>query len=333
MDWDKGFSATYYLTIVDPESWRDTGRTEIIEGSISRTDDSLYQNADVSCVDYDPGKEQWVRIYLEEKQSGDGGRQALFTGLATSPEVEINGTLVKYPLECYSVLKPAEDILLQRGWYAPADVPGTLIIRQLLSVCPCPLDLADNAPKLTEAIIAEDGETNLSMVQKILMAINWRIRITGDGTVHVLPVADDPIALFDTLSSDIIQPEIQVSNDWFECPNVFRAVSDGLSGVARDDDPNSLLSTVTRGREVWMEETDCDFADGETIGDYALRRLKEEQSYYLTASYTRRYHPDVYPTDLIRLHYPGQGLDGVFKVTSQNITLGYGAETSEEVSN
>lgn len=333
MEWKQGFTATYYATIVDPQSWRDISRFEIIDGQVTRDDDSLMQSADVTCTNYDPSKEQWIRIYLEARQGNSGERHALFTGLATSPERDINGTLSTYPLQCYSVLKPAEDILLQRGWYAPVDIPGTRMIEELLSVCPAPIEYEDGAPSLTEAIIAEDGESNLSMAQKIVEAIGWRIRITGEGVIQILPKATEPKAMFDTVQNDVIRPEINVTEDWFECPNVFRAVSDELSGIARDDDPDSPLSTVSRGREVWMEETDCDFADDETIADYALRRLIEEQSYYKTASYSRRFYPDIYPTDLIRLHYPAQNIDGVYRVNSQDITFNYGAETSEEVSN
>lgn len=331
MEWDKGFSATYYATIVDPQSWRDISRFEITEGAIKREDDGLYQSADITCTEWDTTKEQWIRIYLEAKQDGSGERHALFTGLATSPESNVNGTLTEFPLECYSVLKPAEDILLQRGWYAPSGVPGTQIIAKMLEACPCPVVINEESPNLQDAIIAEDGESNLSMCHKVLTAIDWRLRILGDGTIQVMPQSDEPVTMFDPNSADVVEPQIELTNDWFDCPNVFRAVSDDLFGVARDDDPDSPLSTVNRGREVWMEETDCDYNEGETIGDYAVRRLKEEQNYYLKVSYNRRYNPDVLPTDLIRLHYPQ--ISGVFRVNSQDISLGYGATTSEEVSN
>ncbi len=331
MEWNQGFSATYYATTVEPQSWRDSGRFEILGGSINRSDDSLYQSADVTCTEWDTNKEQWIRIYLEAKQNSGGERHALFTGLATSPKKDVDGTLSEYPLQCYSVVKPAEDVLLERGWYAPTNVPGTTIIANLLSVCPCPIEIEEQSPNLQEPIVAEDGESNLSMAQKVLAAIGWRMRITGNGTVQILQQPEQPVVMFDTNYSDVIEPEVEVENDWFNCPNVFRAISDDLSGIARDDDPNSILSTVSRGREVWMEETGCDYNDGETIQEYAERRLQEEQNHYVKVSYNRRYHPDVMPTDLVRLHYPN--IAGVFTVNSQTIELGYGAATNEEVSN
>jgi hypothetical protein len=41
--------------------------------------------------------------------------------------------------------------------------------------------------------------------------------------------------------------------------------------------------------------------------------------------------PDLYPGDMISLHYPEQDADGDFTISSQSIELGYAARTSEEV--
>ena len=331
MDWNLGYSATYYGMFVDANTWRDTERIEITGGSIKRADDDLRCSASFDCQRYDHGSERWVRLYLDAKQGEGSVRIPLFTGLATSPSESFNGNMVENTVECYSVLKPAEDVLLDRGWYAPAEVSGTELIRSLLRVIPAPIVAEDGAPALTEAIIAEDGESNLSMTAKILTAIGWRIRIDGDGTVHLLPKATEPVATYDPLSNDGIEPSIDVERDWFECPNVFRAVSDDISAVVRDDSEKSPLSTVNRGREVWLEETSCDLNDGESVAEYALRRLKEEQKVAETAKYSRRFNPNVQVSDIVRLHYPAQGLDGLYEVTSQSIDLGHGARTSEEV--
>jgi len=59
--------------------------------------------------------------------------------------------------------------------------------------------------------------------------------------------------------------------------------------------------------------------------------LAELQQVEITADYDRRYVPEVLPGDLIRLSYPGQGLDGIFAVGDQSIELGHAARTSERV--
>lgn len=331
MDWSKGYSASYYMSVVDPVTWRDIDRIEITGGSISRSESELVESADVDCVRYDNTTERYVRIWLNARQSGDSTHTPLFTGLAISPDDDINGTLITNRVQCYSVLKPAKDILLQRGWYAPAGISGNSLVEDLLSVIPAPVRSEGTAPSLAQAIIAEDGESCLSMAWKILNAINWRIRIEGDGTVVLSEKANRISALFDPMNNDIIEPQMKLEYDWFSCPNVFRAVMNDVSAVARDDDPNRPLSTVGRGREIWMEETDCDLNEGETIAQYAYRRLKEEQTVAMTASYDRRFIPEIRVGDWVGIKLPVQGIVGTFIVESHTVEIGHGARTSEDV--
>ena len=330
MEWDKGYTATFYGYTMDPASWREKTMFQITGGSIDRTFEGLRESADIDCVGYE-GKEQWIRIYLDAKQGGSAAHIPLFTGLACSPSKDINGLIITNTMQCYSVLKPAQDVLLARGYYVPAGANGAEVIKDLLSMTPAPVEIEGSSPALTTSIIAEDGESHLSMSDKILQALGWRLRIKGDGTILLCEKAKKESGSFDALSSDSIEPEITIERDWYECPNVFRAVQDDLSAVARDDSLESPLSTINRGREIWAEETSCDFNTGESIAEYAERRLKELQAIAITASYDRRYHPEIVPYDLVRLHYPKQGLDGLFLVTSQRIELGYSARTNEEV--
>ena len=330
MDWSRGYSATYYMRLVDPITWRDTDTINLTGGNISREKSGLIESADIDCTGYDYG-ERWVRVYLDTRQGGGWAHEPLFTGLATSPDDEIDGTRTSNAVQCYSVLKPAEDVLLLRGWYAPRGASGAAVIKQLLAPTPAPVVAEPGAPLLSEAIVAEEGESCLSMVSKVLTAINWRIRIDGDGTIRLMPKPTETVAVLDPNAMDVIEPGIKVKNDWYACPNVFLAISDDLTAIARDDSPTSALSTINRGREVWMMEEGCELAEGESIAEYASRRLRQEQQYEQTASYDRRYLPEVRPGDLIRLRYPSQGLDGVYEVSSQKIDLGYAAKTSEEV--
>ena len=331
IDWTKGFTSQYYVSVIDPVTWRDRERIEIVDGSITKNTTGLLQSADVTCVKYVRGLERWLRIYLIAKQNDETERVALFTGLDSSPDREINGTYETNPVQIYSVLKPADDVLLSRGWYAPAAFVGADLVKQLLSVSPAPIKISDNSPRLQSAIIAEDGETNLSMAHKILKAINWRIKLSGDGIINIVPKSDKASYRLDTMECDIVEPKITVKRDWYQCPNVFRAIEDDLIGIARDDSPDSPLSTVNRGREVWAEDTNCDLNDGESVAEYAIRRLKEEQSANTIIEYDRRFVPDIEPTDLLALNFAAQEIDGTYEIMSQSITLGHGAKVSEEV--
>ncbi|MBR4681600.1 MAG: hypothetical protein IKP03_10960 [Fibrobacter sp.] len=332
MDWSKGLSASYYMAIVDPATWRDMEAIQITGGSIERGTDGLMQSASIDCVNFSKD-EKYIRVYMGARQSGESVRIPLFTGLSTTPDNDFNGSLNNNTVECFSVLKPAGDVMLPLGWYAQAGIGADVIARKLLEVIPAPVEMDDTAPYLKTSIVADEDETHLSMVQRIVEAINWQIRITGDGRILITPKSTEPVAAFDPVGNDCIEPDMTVTCDWYECPNVFRAVMDDMSAVARDDSEDSPLSTVNRGREIWMQDTSCDLADDESIAEYAARRLREEQQSAITASYDRRFHPDIMPGDVIRLKYPAQGLNGLFRVTSQSIELGYGAKTSEEVAN
>lgn len=331
MDWSKGFSASYYMAIIDKRTWNDASRREITGGSVSRSGSGLRQSADIDCPGYEPGTEQWIRVWLDVRQNGAAEHVAVFTGLACSPSIKRDGNIKEIPLECYSVLKPADDVMLQRGWYIAAGMNGAQMAASMLQeVIPAPVIVEGSSPSLQQAIIAEDGETVLSMVDKILDAIGWQLRIDGMGTVTLRETSDEPVATFGT-DYDIVETEIQIEQDWFDCPNVFRAVSDDMTAIARDDSESSPLSTVTRGREIWMEETNCDMNDGESIEEYSIRRLKEEQQKSTRITYNRRFHPDVMTGDMIRLNYPAQELQGNYRVSDQTIQLEHGARTEEEV--
>lgn len=329
MNWEAGYTATFYACYIDPRTWNDVERFEITEGSVERTKDNLRQSATLKCTDYDQSTERWVRVYMDAVQSGDVTHTPLFTGLATSPSRDIDGTVIKRELKCYSVLKACEDILLPRGWYVPAGRNAVLAIKSLLEVTPAPVDGDETAsPLMQDALIAEDDETNLTMIEKILDAIGWQMQIRGDGTIALSPISVEPVAELSPLAMDIVETSLSVERDWFECPNVFRATLNEMSAVARDDSPDSPLSTVNRGREIWMQD-EADLSDNETLAEYAMRKLKEEQAVAEEAKYNRRFLPDVNVGDIVRLDYAQ--ISGDYRVTSQSIDLTYNGTTSEEV--
>ena len=329
MKWNSGFSASYYATYVDPATWRDVERFEIMDGSISRKNSDVMENASVTVMSYD-GSERWMRIWLDAVQNGESAHVPLFTGLSSSPQDGIDGYRITNKIELYSVLKPADDVLLDRGWYCPSGFNAGNMIVNLLSVIPAPVVLDSETPYVQNSIVAEGGETHLSMVWKLINAIGWRLRIDGYGKIHVCKQADTASAMYDPIENDGVEPKISREYDWYSCPNVFRAVVDDIAAIARDDSEESPLSTVNRGREIWEEDTSCELAEGESIADYAFRKLKELQRVSTTISYERRFNPDVRPTDLVNLNYPQQKITGTYRVTSQSISLEYGATTSEE---
>ena len=350
MDWSKGYSARYYASIVDRKTMRDLGTTkfdisqsrnpnriEIVDGSIKRTYSDLRESADITCTQYDFTNEQIIRIWLDARQNGEASHIPLFTGLAASPKKSYNGSHATNTVECYSMLKVADDILLQRGWYAPVGLDGPTLAKDLLKCVGVNVEVdptESTERELKSTILAESGDTNLTMVDAILASISWYLRLDGYGDIYIAPIPRGQAAkkkTFGSIENDILELSFDREYDWYSAPNVLQAVLDDLVAVARDDDPESSFSTISRGREIWYEDTDVYLNDNETLAEYAHRRLKELQNISTTVNYTRRYDPDIYPLDIVGINYSRQNLIGNFRVYTQTVDLGYGARTSEEV--
>lgn len=329
MNWSDGYTATFYAEILDAESWRGIQRIDLTGGNISRSPDGLRGSADLDCRTV--VGEKYIRVWMDTRQGDSGEHIALFTGLTSQPDVEWNGIIPERGLVCYSVLKAADDVLLRRGWYAPAGIDAGTIIRNLLKTTPAPLVIQGAPPPLEHSIVAEDDESCVTMTDKILTAIGWELRILGDGTMLMKQPSDAVVSNFSALDRDIIEPQVKIKRDWYACPNVMQVVADDLTAIVRDENPNSFLSIPNRGREVWMSESNADLNANESIGQYAWRRLKEEQSVAYTVSYDRRYDPSCWVGDVVNINYPSIGVSGNFRIKSQKVSLGHGATTSEEV--
>lgn len=323
MDWIKGYSASYYLTVVDPKSWRDLRIVDITGGSISKSNTSLMESAQVELTE-NLG-EAWIRIYLDAKQDDGGGRTPLFTGLLQTPATKWQGNIDTYSAECYSVLKAADDVILQRGWYALAGQNGVALAARLLKATPAPVVIEEEPPLLSTSIVAEDNETCLSMAQRLVTASGWRMKIDGDGTIRLCPLAEEPTLILDTQTNDIVEPSITDAHDLYKAPNVYMAASGDRTYTARDEE-----SIEARGREIWAVEYNVALNAGESIMSYAIRKLEEKKAAARTVKYQRRYIPGLTPGDIAELRFPRQNIFGDYIITKQNISLGYAATVSEE---
>lgn len=335
MNWNSGFSATYELKTVDPVSFEDSGSLDFTGGTIDRTDSGLMESADLTMTE-NPG-ERLVRVYLRAIQDNDGERIPLFTGLTSTPERSLDGIRVTHNIECYSVLKPVDDILVPRGYFAPNGAEAAQLVRELLSVGPAPVVVDGDSPVLTEAIIAEDTMSRLDVAWMILNAVGWRLKIEGNGTVHICGQARDPAAVFDMFDNDIIEPAVTDQQDWFSVPNCIRIISGDKYVEYIDDNIDSDFSVYARKAnrggtgEIWTTETAPTTGANESLAEYAMRMLKEKQAPARTISYARRFRPNVLVGDKVTLHLPNIGIDGAFRITTQTIELGYGCRTAEEV--
>lgn len=332
INWSKGYTSEYHATIVDPITWRDIDTLEITGGTVKRELTTLKESATIACTKYPEGVEHWIRIWIDATQEGNTTHTPVYTGLATSPAITKTGSLTNRNVTCFSVLKAVDDIDLLPGWYAAAGSDASKVIASLLTgATPAPYTIADNAPQLIDHIVAEQNETRLTMINKILSAIGWILKIDGMGRIRITPPAAEPVATIGQGGADVIEDSgIKITHDLYNCPNVFVATVNDETCIVKDEDPESPLSIPNRGREVWARDTSASLPSNESLEDYTKRQLKEAQQVSLTADYRRRYLPDITPGDMIQINYPGQ-LTGYFNVVSQSIDIKFAATTSEKV--
>lgn len=324
MDFTKGYKAAFYAAFLDPVTWSENLRFEIVSGSISRSNTGLRHSAELSVRSWDETTDRWARIYLDCDQNGERSHEALFTGIISTPSDNQTGATNEVKLRLYSPLKAAKDIKLPVGWYVPKNADGVNMVLSLLKSQPAPVEAEGLHPRLKESIIAEANENCVTMIEKILTAINWRLQIAGDGTVLLSPQPDAPTLTMSANANDIIEVgTITKDHDFFTCPNVLTVIAGDSTYTLKDDE-----DILERGREIQVIEDSVTLADNESIIQYAVRRLKDLQEKTETIGYTRRYMPDVNISDLVKIDY--EDTNGVYEVESQDITLGAGVKTNEK---
>ena len=333
MDYTNGYKASFYAMLLDPVSWMEIERIEVLSGSITNTATGLRQSARLTVRDFDQTQEHWLRVYMVTRQEADVGHVALFTGLAEAPSQDIDAPIVKNDLECYSVLEPL-DTPMVFGDYIPYGENAGKAIKRLLKPTRAPVEIDPDTPIIQDYIVAEENETNLTMIEKILKAVStdnvgWQMVIDGMGTIRIRPRPTEPALAVFAKGADIIKSDFKKTRSWFKVPNIFKATSGDAVAVARDDDPSSPYSTVSRGRDIVIVERDVTLAEDEGLAEYAKRRLNEEQQVAETAEYTRRYVPNVYVGDIVRANY--DTLQGDYEVTEQDISLTHNGELKEDV--
>lgn len=327
MDWNKGFTYKLYGRIVDPSSWADKEQFNIPEGTISKTDSEIRESANITVLDFNPVGEQWIRVYMDISQNDDSYHVPLFTGIATSPSFDVDGIVSRTKMECYSALKPLEDIVLPRGWYARAYRETDRILKELFESTPAPVEYAEDLPTLERHLVSEDNESCLSMLDKMVEALDLTVRISGDGRIRIARTDYEPQATFTPTDFDIIEPQLTIKNDWYECPNVVMAIDDELMAIARDDNEDSSLSVQNRGREIWYVEDGVDLGEDESLAEYARRTLQKKQMAVETLSYKRRFVPDLQIGDCVRIRYPQ--FAGIYRIMTQRFDMD--GSVSEEV--
>jgi hypothetical protein len=146
-----------------------------------------------------------------------------------------------------------------------------------------------------------------------------------------------PVWTYDDGNSSILYPEVTLDHDMYGIPNVVEVVYstgvDCYSARIVNDDPNSPISTINRGREIVHRVTDPKIAGNpneEQVTEYATQLLRDLSTLEYTISYTHGYCP-VRVGDCVRFDYSRAGMNNIKgRVISQTIECKPGCKVTEK---
>ncbi len=335
IDFSKGYTASYTLRPVDQSTWASgPSYAPVISASaeLDATDEyPLLQtgSCEVTLDVADSFEEGFYRIEMEVEQNGTRELHPIATLLMSSGSSSVDHVAQTASVSGYSVLKPASDRLMLTGTYAPKGCDGAAYAAGLLRECiPAPVSV-EGSFTLDEHAVFGTGISYLQAAWTVLKAADWCMRILGDGTVHIAPKPSEATFMLDVEGRHHLMPGVDMTYDLSEVPNRYFAVDGDDVGIAVNEQDGSRTSVSARGRYVDYIDDSPVKVGGETMTNYAKRKLEEMSTVTREWSYTREYVPDLVPFDLVAGSVPEFGMSGAFRVIKQSIDCGKGVTVSE----
>lgn len=327
IDWGRSYSAEWRVYRVNRQTWADSEIVDNVDSlSLSRTaDGSLLESGTINVTgDFDP---DYYRIVMIATQGGEIERVNVTTLLFDLSDGDSNYGVTTSSFDGFSVLYPAAVKAITIGEYTPAGSDGAIYARDLLrTAINAPIEI-EGSFTVNDNIVHELGSSVLDCVWNILNAGNFILQVDGYGTVHIMPMPTQPSLVINNSNANMLENEIRNTYDMSEIPNRYVVIDEDIVTVAVNDDPNSPISTVSRGYNVDIIDTTPTLVNGETYSEYANRMLHKASILKEEKTYLREYAPDVYPYSIVRASLIE--LNGDLRVQSQSINCDNGITVSE----
>lgn len=332
-NWLSTMQQTFEYYVVDPGTWKDVRQlTSVKSCTISR--DREADSLGSATIDMaDSVGECYFRAYLVTIQNGIKEKHPLGTYLIQTPATNHDGRKRGFSMDAYTPLIELKENLPPLGYslfkgYNIMDYAYRLVrenVRAPVVPTKCEETLQTN-------FVSNTSDTWLTFVNDLVASAKYRLDLDELGrilfAVEQKTEALQPVWTFNDDNSSILYPEVTMDHDLYGIPNVVEVLySTGNTDSkyhARvvNNDPNSLTSTVSRGREIVHRELDPNIGGNPTKGhiqEYAERRLKELSSIEYKITFTHGYCP-IRLGDCVRLNYSRAGFNNVkAKIISQSI--------------
>lgn len=286
IDWHSSMRQTFEFYKVDPNTWKDAEKIDDIE---SCTIDRDLSSATLGSATFDCTKimdECYVRIYLAVNQNGVKERVPLGTFLVQTPSINFDGRKNNISMDAYTPLIELKDNHPPLGYSL---LKGETIMDRASALCAenmrAPVVEANSTSDLYSDFVSNLDDTWLTFISDLISNAKYRFELDELGRVLFAPVQDvaslQSVWTFNDDDISILYPEITDTRDLYGMPNVVEVVystdTSYLYSRIVNDDPNSPISTVTRGREVIYRASNPKFPgepDQAQIDEYATQLLR-----------------------------------------------------------
>ena len=341
VDWSASMQQTFEYYIVDPNTWKDSRRIDtILSSSISRNGSSE-TGGSASFQTTESLGECYIRIYMIIFQNGEKTKIPLGTYLAQTPSTNFDGKMTTISIDAYSTLIELKEKLPPLGF---SILKNELIMSNAYRLtrenARAPIGEVTDTNKLYSNFVAHSDETWLSFISSLIAKANYYFEIDEMGRILFKPKQNtaslQPIWTFDDGNSSILYSDITLDKDLYGIPNVIEVVYSDSSNIFYsrivNDDPNSPVSTISRGREIVKRISNPNFPGSvtqEMIDEYAKQALESVSTLQCTITYKHGYCP-VRVGDCVRFNYKNAGINNVkARVISQSIDCVPGCPVSE----
>lgn len=341
-DWTKSMQQTFEYYVVDPGTWRDIRKVNsVIRSSINRDSDSETRGSATIDITESLG-ECYLRIYLITIQNGVKEKHPLGTFLVQTPSTNFDGKITSISMDAYTPLLELKENPPPLG-YSILKNENIMdnAYRLVRENARAPVVKAKCDTTLFNDFVSDPNDKWITFLIDLIANAKYEFDLDEMGRILFTPKQEtsalQPVWTFDDGNSSILDPNIDLDRDLYGIPNVVEVTysNGGECYHARviNDDPNSPISTVNRGREILHRVTDPDLIGNpseDQIVEYAEKLLKELSSLEYTVSYIHGYCP-VRVGDCVRLNYERAELRNVkAKVISQSISCTPGCQVTEK---
>lgn len=341
IDWTKSMTQTFEFYKVDPLTWKDTILLKHIKTCNISRDETVQTLGSATIDTTETLDECYVRVYLIAVQNGIMTKEALGTYLVQTPSVSYNGKNNSISIDAYTPLIELKEGLPPIGYSILKD---TNIMNVAYDICRehmrAPVIKTKSSKTLYSDFVANINDTWTKFVDDLVAQANYKLDLDAMGRVLFAPIQDIASLqhrwTYTDDNSSILYPDVTNERDLYGIPNVVEVIYSNDSGCLFsrivNNDENSPISTVNRGREIVYRDSNPNLPGKPTqqmLDDYATQLLRNLSCLEHKITYTHGYCP-VRVGDCVLLDYKKANIKNVkAKVISQNIKCTTGCSVKE----